>query len=919
MIARSPVTRHPGSANLPPMPACEPSDSAPLTPVMARYIELKTANPGFLLFYRMGDFYELFFDDAVMAAGALGIALTKRGQYRGQDIPMAGVPAHAADDYLHRLIDKGYRVAICEQMEDPAEAKKRGSKAIVHRDVVRLVTAGTLTEDRLLVASEANYLLALARTFEGGSQAPARLGLAWIDMSTGEFRVGMCELNVLQGEIARIAPREIIAPPALIEDLTLRRLLSESGAVVTALSKSIDDTTPSGERLAAFFGTAAAADFDNLSRAETAAAANILAYLDATQLGVRPRLSLPQREGPGTFLDIDASARVNLELTRTLAGERAGSLLSAIDCTVTAAGSRELARRLSAPLTDPQMIIERQEAVAYLCRDPIIRERLRQALAPLSDLLRALGRLALGRGGPRDLAALRDGLTKARDIAALIHHATLPSLLAQSIRDLGAPSPALAEKLTAMLADELPLSRRDGGFVRAAFDPALDEERRLRDDARGLMLGLQATYAEATGIRNLRIKHNNVLGYFIEISAAAADRMFAPPLNADFFHRQTLASQARFTTTALSDLESRIARAAERALALEQQAFEAMSAEIAGADDAIRKVAIALAALDVESALAELAAIHGWTRPVVDHSLAFAIRGGRHPVVEAALKKTSGGAFIANDCTLGPADEAGDAGAVWLLTGPNMAGKSTFLRQNALIAILAQMGSFVPATMAHIGIVDRLYSRVGAADDLARGRSTFMVEMVETAVILNQATNRSLVILDEIGRGTATFDGLSIAWATIEHIHEANRCRTLFATHFHELTALGARLARLTPVTMKVKEWKGDVVFLHEVGRGTADRSYGIQVAKLAGLPASVIARARTVLSKLEEGERAPKVETLIDDLPLFSVSRQAPVEAARHQPLLEAMIGLDPDAMTPREAHEALYRLIELLRSAQA
>lgn len=893
-------------------------NSAHVTPVMARYIELKIANPGFLLFYRMGDFYELFFDDAVLAAGALGIALTKRGQHKGEDIPMAGVPAHAADDYLHRLIAKGYRVAICEQMEDPAEAKKRGSKAIVHRDVVRLVTAGTLTEEKLLTASQANYLLALSRTFEGGSHALARFGLAWIDMSTGEFRIGECDAKALANEITRIAPREIVAADQLIDDPLLRSLFNESGAVVTPMPRPPSESILAEQRIAQFYGLAALDGIAALSRAEIAAAAIAIAYIEQTQLGARPRLALPEREKREAFLDIDAAARTNLELLKTLSGERQGSLLFTIDHTVTAAGSRELARRLASPLSEAEAISCRQDAVAFFVSDQILRGKLRAALAPVSDLLRALGRLSVGRAGPRDLAALRDGLIQADAIALMLATTPSPSAVSRIVRDLQAPPLALSQNLKAMLADDLPLTRRDGGFVRPGFDAALDEERRLRDDARGHMLALQAKYAETTGIKNLKIRHNNVLGYFIEIAAMAAERLFAPPLNADFFHRQTLANQARFTTAELGELESKIARAAGRALALEQEAFEGVSTEVLLEDSTIRAAAGALAELDVHSTLAELAATQGWTRPKVDHSLHFRILGGRHPVVEGALKKTTSAPFVANDCDLSPPEKIGGAGSIWHLTGPNMAGKSTFLRQNALIAILAQMGAFVPAQEAHIGIIDRLYSRVGAADDLARGRSTFMVEMVETASILNQASPRSLVILDEIGRGTATFDGLSIAWAAIEHIHETNRCRTLFATHFHELTALSAKLSRLAPVTMKVKEWQGDVVFLHEVGRGTADRSYGIQVAKLAGLPSSVIQRARTVLAKLEEGDRAPRVETLIDELPLFSIHRDKPIEDQRHKELLDILEGIDPDAMTPREAHEMLYRLVKQYRDGK-
>jgi DNA mismatch repair protein MutS len=889
-----------------------------VTPVMAQYIEIKAAYPDGLLFYRMGDFYELFFEDAVVASKALGIALTKRGQHLGADIPMAGVPMHAADDYLQRLIAKGYRVAVCEQIEDPAEAKKRGSKSVVKREVVRLVTPGTLTEDKLLVATEPNYLLAVARTREGGSEAAPTLALAWIDISTGEFRVAETSADAVEAALARIVPREVVVPDVLYDDPALRALWRRLACAVTPIARGGADGATAERRLLDYFGLRSLDGFGRFSRAELAAAASAIAYVERTQLGVRPPLGPPRREARGAALDIDPAARANLELLRTLAGERAGSLLAAVDLCVSAPGSRELARRLAAPSTDTIDIAERLDAVEALVADGVLRSALRSCLNAVPDLTRALARLATGRGGPRDLAALREGLRAALALTETLD--STPALegraaFARIALGLRRPPPELAAGLGAMLADELPLLKRDGGFVRAGYDDALDRERALRDDARSLVLDLQGEYVEATQIKSLKIKHNNVLGYFIEVGESHAGRLFEPPLNERFFHRQTLASQVRFTTAALSELEARIAGAADRALGLETKIFDRHVAALLAEEDAIRAAAEALAELDVHAGLAELAASERWTRPIVDRSLAFRIEGGRHPVVEAALARAGEGPFVANDCDLS-GEHGADSGKIWLLTGPNMAGKSTFLRQNALIAILAQAGAFVPATHAHVGVVDKLYSRVGAADDLARGRSTFMVEMVETAAILNQATSRSLVILDEIGRGTATFDGLSIAWATVEHLSAVNRCRALFATHFHELTALAAKLPRLETATMRVKEWHGDVIFLHEVGPGAADRSYGIQVAKLAGLPGSVVERAREVLARLEEGERAPNLTKLVDDLPLFAAVRAAPVAAApaKPSPAVDALAALDPDAMTPREALEALYRLRGML-----
>ena len=882
-----------------------------VTPVMEQYIEIKAANPDCLLFYRMGDFYELFFEDAEVASRALGIVLTKRGKHHGADIPMCGVPIHRADDYLHRLIALGHRVAVCEQLEDPAEAKKRGAKSVVRRDVVRLVTPGTLTEDSLLDARRNNYLLAVARARLSTAGEEARFALAWIDISTGEFRIAECERLTLAAEIARLEPSEIIVSDALFGDAELTPFWRTLPAV-TPLARDVFDGATAERRLTSYFSVATSEAFGALSRLELIAAAACVTYVERTQVGQRPPLSPPLREAASATMAIDQATRGNLELMRTLSGERRGSLLDTIDRTVTAAGSRLLAQRLSAPLTDPAAIERRLDAVAAFVDNAALRAETRSRLAAAPDLARALARIAVGRGGPRDLAAIRDGILAAADLArALGALEAPPAEIAQAMQAAQKPDGMLAAELAAALAAELPLIKRDGGFVRGGYDASLDELRGLRDESRRIIAGLQARYAELTGVRALKVRHNNVLGYFVEVTAQHGDRLLAAPLTATFIHRQTLAGQVRFTTTELGELEAKIASAAERALGLELDIFDRLAASVVAESDAIKACAEALGRLDVAASLAHLAAERDYARPHVDSSLDFMIEGGRHVVVEQALSK-DGTPFVANDCNLSPPAGEGSEGAgrIWLITGPNMAGKSTFLRQNALIAILAQMGSFVPAKLARIGVVDRLFSRVGAADDLARGRSTFMVEMVETAAILNQAGSRALVILDEIGRGTATFDGLSIAWATVEHLHDVNRCRALFATHFHELTALSARLARLHNATVRVKEWRGEVVFLHEVVAGAADRSYGIQVAQLAGLPQSVIERAKVVLAQLEREDRtAPKG---FEDLPLFAAPYKATPAAqeATHELALAAIAALDPDDMSPREAMEALYRL---------
>src|SRR6516225_9280690 len=860
--------------------------AARATPVMEQYIEIKAANPDCLLFYRMGDFYELFFEDAEIASRALGIVLTKRGKHLGRDIPMCGVPVHRADEYLQRLILAGHRVAVCEQTEDPAEARRRGAKSVVRRNVTRLVTPGTLTEDTLLDPRRNNYLLAIARA-RGSAGEESRFALAWIDISTGEFRIAECDRAGLAAEIARLEPGEIIVSDALYGDAALAPYLRSLPAV-TPLARDMFDGATAERRLATYFGLSTTESFGALSRLELTAAAACISYVERTQLSARPPLSAPVREAQGATLSIDQATRSNLELVRTLSGERRGSLLAAIDRSVTAAGSRHIAQRLAAPLTDPAAIERRHDAVGFFVIDAAARADMRERLAAAPDLARALARLVLARGGPRDLAAIRDGIIAADGLAGeLEKSANVAAELSEAVRALRGLDPALATELNAALAEELPHLKRDGGFIRAGYDAALDEARALRDESRRVIAALQARYADITSVRALKIRHNNVLGYFVEVTAQHGERLMAPPLNATFIHRQTLAGQVRFTTTELGELEAKIASAADRALGIELETFERLAATVTAAAAAIKDAAEALAAIDVASALAQLAVERHYTRPQIDASLDFVIEGGRHPVVEQMLAG-DGGPFVANDCDLSPPPSLAN-GRIYLVTGPNMAGKSTYLRQNALIAILAQMGSFVPARRAKIGAVDRLFSRVGAADDIARGRSTFMVELVETAA----------------------FDGLSIAWATIEHLHETNRCRALFATHFHELTALAATLPRLFNATVRVKEWQGEVVFLHEVVAGAADRSYGIQVAKLAGLPPAVIARAQVVLAKLEAEDRASPRG--FDDLPLFAATPRPaspPPRAAAIDSVIAVLASLHPDEMSPRDALEALYAL---------
>jgi DNA mismatch repair protein MutS len=871
------------------------------TPMMAQYIEIKSANSDCLLFYRMGDFYELFFEDAETASRALGIMLTKRGKHLGHDIPMCGVPIERADDYLQKLIALGHRVAVCEQLEDPAEARKRGGKSVVRRDVVRLVTPGTITEETLLDPARANAFAALARIRAG--DGGWRYGFACVDISTGAFDVGEAGEAELAAELARLEPREIVAAEAICADARLAALLATIDAPSTPLGRDAGGGESAERRLLDFYGVATLEGFGALSEAEIAAAAAAILYVERTQKGKRPALRLPASRRQSATLEIDAATRANLELTRTLKGERAGSLLATIDLTMTPAGARLLAERIAAPATDPALIAERLDAVAFFVDEFDLRARLRALLARAPDLARALSRLSLQRGGPRDLGNIRAALSCAREIAGRFAASeNLVALIAREVATLAEADAQLEQAIEARLVVDPPLDKRAGNFIARGFDEALDEARDLRDESRRVIASLQQKYVELAETKQLKIKHNHFLGFFIEVPQAQGERLLRAPFDATFTHRQTMQDAMRFSTRELAELEAKIASAADRAQERELALFDELCARVLESAQPLQRLAQAFAALDVFAALAELAATRDWTRPHVDSSLDFEIVGGRHPVVEAALN-AQGRVFAVNDCDLSDAR----AGKIAVVTGPNMAGKSTYLRQNALIAILAQAGSFVPATRARLGAVDRLFSRVGAADDLARGRSTFMVEMVETAAILNCAGPRSFVILDEIGRGTATFDGLSIAWATIEHLHEVNRSRALFATHFHELTQLAKRLPRLVDLTMKVKDHAGELVFLHEVTKGVADRSYGVHVAELAGLPASVVARAHAILAQLEAADRRAPVDKLIDDLPLFAhVAPSAPAQDA----LREALAAIDPDALTPREALAALYEL---------
>ena len=875
------------------------------TPFMVQYLRIKAEHPDALLFFRMGDFYELFFDDAIQAADILGITLTARGEHEGEPIPMAGVPYHAAEGYLARLIASGARVAVCEQTESPAEAKKRGSKSVVNREIVRIVTPGTITEDALLPPKRGQALVAVAFT-SGGADA----ALAACDVSTGYFEIRPIAAERLGETLAALPITELLLTEADADRPLTRHALEDLGLAITHRPNNAANAK-SGERLLKdAFKIAALDAFGSFTKAELAACALLLDYLSITQAGGDIRLDAPSRQAPTPALSIDPATRASLEIDVAINGTRQGTLLASVDRTQTAPGGRLLAARLARPETTAETITARYDAVAFFLANEHLRDTIRKALSASPDLERARGRIRLGRGGPRDLAALAAALAAGeRGVAEFAKAATAPpALLGDALYALtpsNAPElAALASDLRLALADDLPALARDGGFIATGWDSALDEARMLKADSRKVIAELQARYAEETGIAALKIKFNNVLGYFIDVSARHADPMMQPPLAETFIHRQTLASNVRFSTPELSELAGRISRADDVAKGREMAIFETLCGRVETVSEALSAAAHALAELDVAAANADWAAEVNAVRPALAQSPVFEADGLRHPVVEAALRKQGEG-FTANGLSLDASGET--APRLALVTGPNMAGKSTYLRQACLAVILAQAGLYVPARSLKLGLADRVFSRVGASDDLSRGRSTFMVEMVETAAILTQATPSSFVILDEVGRGTSTYDGLAIAWAAVEHLHNTNRCRALFATHYHELTGLADDLPGAINLSLRAKEWKDDLVFLHDVQPGPADRSYGVQVARLAGLPPRAVKRAQQVLKRLEAKPGA------VEALPLFAaaVEEQADedIRAADH-PAIDLLGTIDPDTLTPREALDLIYKL---------
>ncbi len=866
----------------------EQQDVPKATPMMQQFLAIKASYPDYLLFYRMGDFYELFFEDAIVAAKTLDISLTHRGKHLGQEIPMCGVPHHSSDQYLHRLIKQGFKVAICEQMEDPAEAKKRGSKSVVKREVTRVVTAGTLTEEALLESSTSNFLLAINKVRE-------EMALAWVDISTGEFFYSSTKAQNITAEIARIAPKEILISEKLHNDTSLETLFNDYKKIITPYVNSLFESTKGERKLKSYYNILSLDSYGAFNHAELGVCGALLEYVELTQIDKLPYLSTPKKFENHHHMQIDSQTRANLELTRTLSGEYKGSLLNILNRTTTSAGGRLLYQHLASPLMDVEAINSRLDNIDFFIKNHEIMERMRTVLQAIPDIERCLSRLHMQRGGPRDIIAIRAGLKASLSILNLLenNNIDLTPAIQRFIGELGDHS-LLTELLENAFKNEVGFHARDGGFIRDGYDAKLDDFRNIKENSLQMREELRESYSKATNIQNLKIKENNVIGMFIEVTPQHIDKV-----PEDFIHRQTLGSAARFTTVELRELESKIINAKSYAIEHELYLFEQISTQITTQADEIILTAQAIAALDVAISHAQLALIANYARPVVDNSDEFKIISGRHPVVECNVKED----FISNNCFLNK-----ESGHLWLITGPNMAGKSTFLRQNALIAIMAQMGCYVPAQEAHIGLIDKVFSRVGAADDLARGRSTFMVEMVETATILNHATEKSLVILDEIGRGTATFDGLSIAWAVVEYLHNINKSRGLFATHYHEITALADQLENLTCHTVKVTEWKEDIIFMHEVIDGVADRSYGIHVGKLAGLPKDVIKRANSIMKLLQESDSKSVSRNLSSELPLFA--QNSGIKEKKDSEIEKYLARTDIDDLSPKQALELLYDL---------
>jgi DNA mismatch repair protein MutS len=853
---------------------------ATTTPAMAQYLGQKQRHPDALLFFRMGDFYELFFDDAKTAATALGLTLTARS--KGENaIPMAGVPFRAVDGYLRRLVQMGHKVAICEQLQDPKDAK-----GVVERAVVRVVTPGTLTEDNLLDGRRDNHLAAVAFGKE-------QVGIAWVELSTGAFRVHECAIDRLADELARIEPAELLLPES-------RRAGERAwlpGAVPLTFRADFDFAKDGASRLLQQFfkvGTLAGFGLTELPLA-TAAAGALVGYLQETQLCALPHLRGIEVWHDGICMRLDRATRQSLELVQTMRDQEGTSLLAIVDRTTTPMGARLLRHWLLAPLCQLPPILARQQAVAELHGDGELRTLVRSELGQVLDLERLSARAAFGRANGRDLFGLRQSLERLPTIRRRLAEARSPRL--QELAAAIDPLPELASALAAALVDEPPITIKEGGLIRAGFHAELDELRTLARDSSEWLARYQQQLVEQTGIPSLKVGFNRVFGYYIEVTHTHREVALPP----EFARKQTTKNAERYITEALRTFETKVLKAEENSKALEYELFQGLRQQVTAAVARLLATAHAVAEIDALAGLATVAQERDYCRPTVDDSLLLKIEDGRHPVLEATHAVST---FVANDTDLEPPGRR-----LVLLTGPNMAGKSTWIRQNALIVVLAQIGAFVPARTAHVGLCDRVFTRVGGADDISRGASTFMVEMTETANILNHATKHSLVVLDEVGRGTSTYDGMSLAWAIAEDLHDRIRCRALFATHYHQLMDLAGPGRGIVNCRVAVREWEDQIVFLHRIEAGGTDRSYGLHVAALAGIPKLVLARPKTVLDRLDaDGSEVREALVTARDRARPGL-KQKELFAPPPDPIVEALRGLDLDDVSPRRALELLQQ----------
>lgn len=842
-----------------------------LTPMMQQYIHIKAQHKDYLLFYRMGDFYELFFDDAILSANELDITLTKRGKHLGQDVPMCGVPYHASEFYINKLLKKGYSIAICEQIESPEEAKKRGYKSIVQREVVRIITPGTIMEEVLLASKESNFLIVITTSGEN-------LAIALADISVGSFSVETMNRDALPIELARIMPKEIILPDMLFYDGFIMKHIEKLS--VTKRPDSIFDYNRCHKNILEFYNISFIDSMGNFSHDEIIAAGALIEYLKFTQKSAMPRLQNLTRVISSNFMQIDPATRYNLEITKGIRDD-SRSLLSVLDKTVTGAGGRLLTVYLSSPLTNPRMINTRLDNVEGFITFSEVRTKVRGLLISFPDIERAISRINAGRTTIKDLFYIRDGLATMLKVADIIHGRGMPTSIQSFIIEIP-PFDKLYQELNRSLTSDLNMINDDKSVIRDGFDPGLDRLYDIKNNTQDRINQLRDKYRRSTGITTLKISKNNVLGYFVEVSSSNASKI----TNDQFKHKQTLGSVVRYSTDELQLLETDIIMCNTKIVRIEEEILHNLYKTVSINAELISAVSNCIASIDVFAALAELAICNGYTRPLVDNSFAFEVIAGYHPMVQEVMKNR----FIPNNCNLNEEDR------IWLITGPNMAGKSTFLRQNAIICILAQIGSFVPAEKAHIGVIDKLFSRIGASDNISSGQSTFMVEMLETAYITRSATNQSLIIMDEIGRGTSTYDGLAIAKAVVEYVHNTICSRMLFATHYHEMCLLESQLLNLSCHTMKVVEWNNKITFVHEVILGRADRSYGIHVAQLAGMPLRILEGAYQVLQDLEKMSSESKA-----------------IANPKLEKLHQEISQLDIDNITPKLAMNILFQLKEL------